>query len=96
MFLEVFSKERLVGETQLVSNLLDAFGGVFQQHASFQYDVLVYPFVGGALADHLDHLCEVFGRDAQLLGIPFHTSFRTEMFFQEPDELGKKDLCTGV
>ena len=94
MLLEVFSKERLVGEVQVIGYFLDALGGVFQHEAYFQYALFVYPFVGGALADLLHVFRQVFGRDAQLLSIPADTSFLTEIFFHQFDELGKDSFWT--
>lgn len=54
MILEEFSKETLVGEVQILRNLLDALIRIFQQQTQFQHDIVVYPFVGRSLADGLD------------------------------------------
>ena len=87
MFLEVFAKERLVGEVQLLRDLLDAHRRIFQQDAHLQRDVVVNPFVGGTTADLLDGLGEVFRRDAHLLGIPADAALCAEIALDEADEL---------
>ena len=54
MILEEFSKETLVGEVQILRNLLDALIRIFQQQTQFQHDIVVYPLVGRSLADGID------------------------------------------
>lgn len=82
MFFEVLPQKRLVGEVQFVADLLDALGGVAQQHAYFQYDIVLNPLVGCSLADLLDYLIEMLGGDAEFFGIPFDTSLGAEVCLQ--------------
>ena len=44
--LEVFAEGGLVGEVQLIGDLLDILSGVAQQVFRFLDDILVYPFPG--------------------------------------------------
>ena len=77
--LEVFAKERLVGDVQLVGNILDALGAVAQQHAQLQHHIFVYPVVGRALRHLLHHVRQVLRRDTYLLGIPADAPLRAEV-----------------
>ena len=74
MFFHVFSKEGRIGETEQIAYLFDAIISLFQVIA----DVLEYmfrnPFVGGLARVFLAKRREVFGRDAEFVGIPFHRS----------------------
>lgn len=64
MLLEVFSKEALVGEVEVVGDLLDALRGVFQQVAELKRHVGIDPLIGCLVADLLDDLGEIFRCDA--------------------------------
>ena len=68
MLFEVFAQEALVGEVEVVSDLLDALRCVFQQVAELQRHVGVDPLVGCLVADLLDDLGEILRGDAQLQG----------------------------
>ena len=72
--LEVFEEKRRVGEVQLVGDFLDAQVAVFQHLLGFEDDVLVDPLWGGEAAGVFHNLGEVFGRDAQLVGIEPHAT----------------------
>jgi len=87
MLLEVFSKEALVGEAEVVGDLLDALRGVFQQVAELKRHVGVDPLVGRLVADLLDDLGEILRGDAQLQGVPPHAALLAEVLFHELDEL---------
>ena len=74
MVLEVFPEKRLVGEIQVVGDLLDAHRGVFQQVLGFEHHIVVDPLHGRAPAGLADDRREVFGRQVQLFGIePYRT-----------------------
>ena len=66
--LEVAAEERLVGEIEVIGDLLDAHVRVFEQRLGFEDDVAVDPFRHRFAADAFDERREVFGRDAELPG----------------------------
>jgi hypothetical protein len=72
MFFYKFAKEGSVGETEQVANLLDAVVGLLQVIADVLQDVFRNPFVGGFARMLLAESREVFGRDTEFVGIPFH------------------------
>ena len=92
MFLEIFAKERLVGEVHLLCYRFNVLGRILQHDAQFECHVVVYPFVGRALADVLHHLRQVFRRDAELLGIPADASLVLAVLFHHVYELGEDDV----
>ena len=94
MLLEEFPQETLVGEVQFFGNLLDSLRGIPHLYPQFQDDVLVDPFVRRTTADAFHGLRQVFGRDAQLLGIPADASFLSKVLFNQLDEPRKDNLCT--
>ena len=55
MLLEVFAHKRLVGEMQLIRNLLDTLRGILQQDTHFQNHIAVNPFRWGTLRYLLDN-----------------------------------------
>ena len=81
-----------VGEAEAVGNLLDGGGGVAEVVAHVLNDVLVDPLLGGlaalVFADHR----EVFGRDAEQVGIVTHG---TELYllFREHGEKAVEELA---
>ena len=87
VFFEVFAEERLVGEVELLRNLLYAFLRVAQQHTQFDGDVRVDPLVRRALRHRLDGFGEILWRYAELLGVPAHAALRTEVLLHELYEL---------
>lgn len=74
MRLHVFPEEGDVGESQVVGNLLDGAGGIFQLVADVCQDVLVDPLEGGLSAHCLAYGGEVFGRDVQFVRILGHAT----------------------
>ena len=76
VFLEVLEEKRRIGEVQLVRDFLDAQIAVFQHLLGFKDDVLVDPLRGGESAGIFHDFGEIFGSDAQLVGIePYATFF---------------------
>ena len=69
MALEVAAEERLVGETELVGDFLDAEVGRLQQGFALQNDVAVDMALGGLSADALDNARQVARGDAEFGGI---------------------------
>ena len=87
MVLEVFPEKRLVGEIQVVGDLLDAHRGVFQQVFGFEHHIVVDPLHGRAPAGLADDRREVFGRQVQLAGIETDRTLLHVMPGQHPHEL---------
>ena len=75
MFLEVLEEKRRIGEVQLVRDFLDAQIAVFQHLLGFKDDVLVDPLRGGEAAGIFHDFGEIFGSDAQLVGIEPYAAF---------------------
>ena len=96
VFFEVFAEERLVGEVQLLRNLLNALLRVAQQHTQLDGDVRVDPLVGRALRYGFDCLGEILWRYAELLRVPTHAALRAEVLLDEFDELREYLLGTCV
>ena len=94
VFLKVFPHETLIGEIHLIGNLLDAHRAVFQHDAQFTCDVRVNPFAGCTPADGTYRFREVFRCNAQVLGIPADTAFRTVILLNSLDEIAEDDLGT--
>ncbi len=93
MILEEFAKKTLVGEVQILRNLLDTLVRILQQQAQFQHNIVVNPLVWRAFADGFDGLGEVFGGDAKLVGIPTDAPFLLEMVTNETDIIEKHYLA---
>lgn len=96
MLLEIFAEERLVGEIEVFGDFLYALRRVLELHTQFEGHVFVYPFVWRAVADGLHGLREVFGCDAEALGIPGHAALGSEVLLHQTDELCEDRLCTGL
>ena len=96
VFFEVFAEERLVGEVQLLRNLLNALLRVAQQHTQLDGDVRVDPLVGRALRYGFDCLGEILWRYAELLRVPTHAALRAEVLLDEFYELREYLLGTCV
>ena len=96
VFFEVFAEERLVGEVQLLRNLLNALLRVAQQHTQLDGDVRVDPLVGRALRYGFDCLGEILWRYAELLRVPTHAALRAEVLLDELYELREYLLGTCV
>lgn len=92
MLLEELAKETLVGEVEIFCNFLDVHARSLQQNAELVNDIIVYPFVGRAMADNLYSLRKVFGRNVKLKGIPANAAFFTEIFLHHVDELGEDNF----
>ena len=75
VFLEVLEEKRGIGKVQLVRDFLDAQIAVFQHLLGFEDDVLVNPLRSRKATGILHNLGEVFGRDAQLVGIEPYAAF---------------------
>ena len=89
MALEVFAEERLVGEIQVIGDLLNAHRGVFQQVLGFEHDVVVDPLDGRPAAGLADERRQVFGRQVQLSGVEAHRSLLRVVFAQNIHELAE-------
>lgn len=74
MFLDIFAEEGGVGEAEYITDLLDAVVGLLQIIADVLNHMFCNPFVGGFSRMFLEKHREVFGRDAEFFGIPFHLS----------------------
>ena len=94
MFLEIFSKKRLVGEIHVNGYLLDTFRKVPQLYTQLKRHVTVYPFIGCAPADTLHRFRQILRSDAELLGIPPDTPFTLEILFYQMQETGEYDIGT--
>ena len=94
MFLEEFSEKALVGEVQILCNLLDTLRGVLQQYPQFKGHVVIDPFVGCATAGALDCFRQVLWRDVKLRGIPANTTLMTVILLNEFDEVGEDGVGT--
>lgn len=70
MLLEIFAEERLVWEIEVFGDFLYALRRVLELHSQFEGHIFVYPVVWRTTADGLHSLGEVFGCDAESLGIP--------------------------
>ena len=89
MFLEILAEERLIREVKALCYLLDAALCVAQKHAQLHRNVCVNPLVGCTFGHVLYRFGEIFGRDAQLLAIPAHSTFGAEVVLDEQYELCK-------
>ena len=87
MFFYKFAKEGSVGETEEVANLLDAVVGLLQVIADVLKDVFRNPFVGGFARMLLAESREVFGRDTEFVGIPFHRAMLYICGVQKVEEM---------
>ena len=87
MALEVFAEERLVGKIQVIGDLLNAHGGIFEQCLGLDDHVVVDPLRNRQPADPFYERREVFGRDAELSGIEPHAAFGAVVFAQQVREL---------
>ena len=92
VLLEILAKKRLVGEMQDVRDFLDAHRRCLEQCPDFKCDIMVYPFVGRAMAHLLYRFRQVFGSDAHLLGIPSYAALLREMLFDKDDEVFENRL----
>ena len=72
MFLHVLAEEGGVGEAQMHADLLDGEVGLLQVVADVFQHMLANPFVGSLARMLLADGREVFGRDAQFVGVGFH------------------------
>lgn len=66
---KILPERGLVGEVQVVGDLLDAHRGVFQQVLGFDHDVVVDPLDRRPAADPADERRQVFWGQVQLFGI---------------------------
>ena len=96
MLFKELPEETLVGEMKLLGNLLDAHGRVLQQHPHLKRHEVIYPLIGCPSAHLLHRLREIFGCDAQLLPIPAHPPFLSEVLLHQFDERGKDSLSPGL
>ena len=94
MFLEVFAKERLVGEVHLFGYLFDALGGALHHDAQLQHHIVVNPAIGCPLAYFLDNLRQIFGCNSQLTRIPGDTTLRTAVIFHQFDKARENVFCS--
>ena len=72
MLLHVAAEEREIGEIQLDADFLDALVMLFQQVLHVLHHVAVDEFGSGMSAGFFAHAGEIFGRDAELVGIVGH------------------------
>lgn len=72
VFPHVFAEEGGVGESKQLTDLLDGEVGLLQVEAYVFQDVLANPFIGSLARMLLAKSREVFGRDAEFVGIPFY------------------------
>ena len=96
MLLEILPEERLVGEMQMLGNLLDAHGRVLQQYPHLKRHEVIYPLIGCPSAHLFHRLRQIFGCDAQLLPIPAHPPFLSEVLLHQFNERGKDSLSPGL
>ena len=99
MILDVFPEERRVGESHLVADLFDAIVGLLQIVADILQYMFGNPVVGRATRLFLTDGREVFGRDAEFGGIPFHRMvFHLDGVQQveEPLEVAAGRTCIGL
>lgn len=96
MLLEILAEERLIGEVKALCYLLDAALCVAQKHAQLHRNVCVNPLVGCTFGHVLYRFGEIFGRDAQLLAIPAHSTFGAEVVLDEQYELCKDFFGTRI
>lgn len=69
MLFHIFAEERGVGETEAVTDLLDAQVGLLEIVADILQHMLLNPFVGGSARVLLANDGEILGRDAKLAGV---------------------------
>lgn len=94
MFLEEFAQKTLIGEVQILRNLLNTLVRVLQQQAQFQHHIVVNPLVWSALTDGFDGFGEIFWRNTKLCGIPTDAPFLLEMVAHEADIVEKDHFST--
>ena len=92
MGLEKLVEHALVGEVELIDNLLYGAVGVFEHIFGLEDDKRVYPVRSRTSADLLDELRKVFGRKAQLFGIESHIPFGCMVFGDKLEELFENDF----
>ena len=73
MGLEELIEDRLVGEVELVHDLLDGQVGILEHVLRLQDDEVVDPVRRRAPGGLLDEFGEVFRRQAQLVGVEGHS-----------------------
>ena len=87
MLFEILAEEGLRREIEVVGDLLNAHGGIFEQCLGLDDHVVVDPLRNRQPADPFYERREVFGRDAELSGIEPHTAFGAVVFAQQVREL---------
>ncbi len=81
--LEELAEEGLRGEVHLPAQLLDGHIRGAQQRFAFHYYIVVYPFGDAATAYLADDARQVFGREAQPVGIELHLPLLLVVLFQQ-------------
>ena len=84
--LEEFVEDGLVGEVELVDDLLDGDVGVLEHVLGLEDDEGVNPVGGAAAAGLLDQLGQVFRRQAEFVGVEGHAALAVVVLGDELDE----------